>query len=266
MKKFTIFFILTVLVFSFNQKIANCEESLTPIMGSGSLSEKQMFCYLKENNDKNGENPLSDEYIIQFVKSVIKQSKKEGVNHDIAFALMMHETGFLNFGGDVIPSQNNFGGLGTTGGGVKGASFDTKEEGILAVVQHLKCYASKEELNEKCVDPRWNETLREKAIYVEYLGYADNPYKKGWAKPGKGYGKRLLNHIERAKNVNTKGTILPEEKKKSNSEIPVITVILILILGLFIKKFKMNTSFPNSKHRNRQTQNSVKLRKNRRKF
>ena len=130
---------------------------------------------------------------------------------------MMHETGCLNYGGDVTKEQNNFAGLGTTGGGVKGAKFKTMTIGIRAVIQHLKCYASKEPLKGKCVDPRWNDSLRGKAMYVEYLGYADNPYKKGWAYPGKGYGKKILTHLNKINKIGKKGNT-DEDSSKDNDE------------------------------------------------
>ena len=89
--------------------------------------------------------------------------------------------------------------------------------GIRAVIQHLKCYASKEPLKGKCVDPRWNDSLRGKAMYVEYLGYADNPYKKGWAYPGKGYGKKILTHLNKINKIGKKGNT-DEDSSKDNDE------------------------------------------------
>jgi N-acetylmuramoyl-L-alanine amidase len=163
-----------------------------------------MYLYLITNNKENGINPINDEYARNFVIATIEESEAEGVRPDVVFSLMMHETGFLNFGGDVDPSQNNFGGLGTTGGGVKGASFEDMRTGIRAVVQHLKCYASEEPLQLELVDPRWSDKLRARAAFVEYLGYADNPNGTGWAMPGNGYGQALLKRIDTMANLDTK--------------------------------------------------------------
>lgn len=221
------------------------EKKLTKIMGENcECSANQMYTYLVKNNNKKGNNPISKQYAQNFVKTTIKEAKKEGVRADIAFALMMHETGCLNFGGDVKKEQNNFAGLGTTGGGEKGASFKTMEIGIRAVIQHLKCYASKEPLKGKCVDPRWNDSLRGKAIYVEYLGYADNPYKKGWAYPGKGYGEKVLSHLNKIKKINKTEEITEENitLKRNNAINKSLSIILnlLLIYLLFLIFHKMN--------------------------
>ena len=81
----------------------------------------------------------------------------------------MLETGYLKFGGDVLPNQYNFAGLGATGNGEHGNSFSSVRIGIRAHIQHLKCYASKESLNKELVDPRWSDSLRGKAPNVEKL-------------------------------------------------------------------------------------------------
>jgi len=91
------------------------------------------------------------------------------VNHDIAFSQMCLETGYLDFGGDVEPSQNNFCGLGTTGGGVKGASFPDARTGVKAHIQHLKAYASKDPVVPPIVDPRFDLVARGIASLVSDL-------------------------------------------------------------------------------------------------
>ena len=73
-------------------------------------------------------------------------------------------------GGDVKLSQYNFAGLGATGNGVAGAGFPDVRTGIRAQVQHLKCYACTDALNNDRVDPRWSSSLRGKAKLVEWLG------------------------------------------------------------------------------------------------
>ncbi len=65
---------------------------------------------------------------------------QEGVNPDLAFIQMCHETGFLRFDGTVDKSQNNYCGLGATGNGVKGSTFLDQKEGVRAHIQHLKAY------------------------------------------------------------------------------------------------------------------------------
>lgn len=69
------------------------------------------------------------------------------VRWDYAFYQMAVETNFLTYRtgsgrmGDVDPKQNNFAGIGTTGGGVPGDSFPDVETGVLGQIQHLVVYS-----------------------------------------------------------------------------------------------------------------------------
>ncbi len=69
------------------------------------------------------------------------------VRWDYAFYQMAIETNFLTYRapsgrmGDVDPKQNNFAGIGTTGGGVPGNSFPDVSTGVLAQIQHLVVYS-----------------------------------------------------------------------------------------------------------------------------
>jgi Mannosyl-glycoprotein endo-beta-N-acetylglucosaminidase len=64
-----------------------------------------------------------------------------GVRWDYAFYQMILETNYLAFNGDVKVAQNNFAGLGATGGGVRGESFPDVSTGVLAHLQHLVAYS-----------------------------------------------------------------------------------------------------------------------------
>lgn len=101
----------------------------------------------------------------------------EGVNHDIAFCQMTLETGFLKYGGSVQRSQNNFCGLGATGGAVRGEVFPDIRTGVRAHIQHLKAYASKEDINKPCVDRRYKYVKRGSAptIYALQGKWAADP-------------------------------------------------------------------------------------------
>jgi len=57
----------------------------------------------------------------------------------MAWAQMIHETGYGQFGGDVLPEQNNMAGIGATGG-IPGHSFATAELGVIAQYVHLAWY------------------------------------------------------------------------------------------------------------------------------
>jgi len=120
------------------------------IMGEGLMQREIMTDFLMLNN------PAADfDFVNAVVGYYIEESAAEGVNHDIAFAQMILETGFLRFGGDVRPEQNNFAGLGAIGGGVPGLSFPEPRIGVRAHIQHLKGYASTEPLNQELVNPRF---------------------------------------------------------------------------------------------------------------
>lgn len=124
---------------------------MTPILGKSIATAKQMATYLLSVN----KTPLFTRTVSaeEFCQLFIDICAKEGVRGDLAFAQSCKETGHFSFKGDVKYTQNNFAGLGATGG-VPGCSFSSIEEGILAQAQHLKTYATKSGLNEPCVDPR----------------------------------------------------------------------------------------------------------------
>ncbi|MEZ5854502.1 MAG: glucosaminidase domain-containing protein [Hyphomicrobiaceae bacterium] len=72
--------------------------------------------------------------------------ERMGVRWDYAFYQMIIETNYLKFKnnagkGDVSPRQNNFAGIGTTGGGVPGDSFPDVSTGVVAQMQHLIAYS-----------------------------------------------------------------------------------------------------------------------------
>lgn len=70
-----------------------------------------------------------------------------GVRWDYAFFQMVIETNYLTYRrpdgrwGDVNPAQNNFAGIGTTGGGVPGDRFKDVSSGVLGQIQHLVAYS-----------------------------------------------------------------------------------------------------------------------------
>lgn len=115
----------------------------------------------------------------------------EGVRPEVAWAQMLHETGYLQFGGDVKIAQLNFAGLGATGGGVAGLSFSSIEDGIIAQVQHLKAYASTAAVNITIgglpIDPRFGYVTRGCATTVQALSAK-------WA-TGSDYGNDLMAKI-----------------------------------------------------------------------
>lgn len=153
----------------------------TKIEGAAVATVEQMRTYIA------GINPDAPDLAAIYME----EGKKEGIRADIAFAQSCLETGNWKFGGDVKPEQNNYCGMGATGGGVAGNSFETPRIGIRAQIQHLKAYANTEALSGELVDPRFAYVKRGCAPYVEWLGIQENPEGRGWAS-GVGYGAKIL--------------------------------------------------------------------------
>lgn len=63
--------------------------------------------------------------------------EKYGVRWDFAVFQSCLETNWFRFGGDVKSGQNNFAGIGATGGGVAGESYESKSKGVLSQIQVL---------------------------------------------------------------------------------------------------------------------------------
>lgn len=105
-------------------------------------------------------NDLDVAYLKELITAYIEIASVEGINHDIAIAQMILETGYLRFGKDVKIEQNNFCGLGAVGGGAPGNSFANIEEGVHAHIQHLKAYGSTADVVFPLVDPRFKYVTR----------------------------------------------------------------------------------------------------------
>lgn len=104
-----------------------------------------------------------------------------GIRADLAFAQMLHETGFLEYGGLVQPSQNNFAGIGATGPGNPGRSYPTMNDGVYAHYALLDYY-----------------------IYVRgitTLGGLGGT----WAVPGYGYGDKIAGFANEMRNYSPAG-------------------------------------------------------------
>jgi len=136
---------------------------LDKIMSPGNTSEVQLQLFLKNYN----ENSLKQ--FPDLPKLYREEASLEGVSYDIAFCQMCIETGFLRFGGEINPEQNNFAALGTIGGSSETASFDSARIGVRAHIQHLKAYASLEPLVQEVVDPRFRFVTRGVAPLIEQL-------------------------------------------------------------------------------------------------
>ncbi len=155
------------------------------IIGTPLASQEQCVRYLLSNNP----NPDITVTPQQLVSYYYEEGAREGIRPDVAFAQALKETGFFRYGGDVIPQQNNFCGLGTTGGGVKGAFFATAQLGVRAHIQHLLAYSSTREPSEPVIDPRYQ--LVRDSYGTRTLGTWEDLNGR-WAVPGYTYGQSIL--------------------------------------------------------------------------
>lgn len=134
------------------------------IMGFGSSKISRLETFLCQNNKY-----IAKEEAHKLARLYWEESRFEGVNPDVAFAQMCLETGFLRFDGTVDPEQHNYCGLGVTGNGVKGLFFSSQREGVRAHIQHLKAYASTDDLNSDIVDSRFRYVKRGSAEEITDL-------------------------------------------------------------------------------------------------
>jgi hypothetical protein len=154
MKKPLIFFILFMIAILAYVQWGLGEvpgEEMYGIMGKGRATEQMMFRYIRHYNTQ--VDSLQLRYLIE---CYLWEAAFEGVNSDVAFAQMCHETNFLKFDGNIDITQNNFNSLGTMVYDMYWACFFTMKEGVRAHVQHLKAYGSKKPLKNPCVDPRFD--------------------------------------------------------------------------------------------------------------
>ena len=159
----------------------------TTIQGEAEATQEQMAAFIERNNPK----PKLNCSVAELVRCYYEEGAREGLRGDIALCQALKETGFFAYGGDVLPGQNNFCGLGATGGGARGAQFATPQIGVRAHIQHLKAYASAAAPAAPLVDPRYTHvrTYRPDVFgkITEWRGLNGV-----WAVPGREYGEQIL--------------------------------------------------------------------------
>jgi len=153
-----------------------------PIMGASVLTAAQLAAYLMA---KNPYPKLSVSCTaLELAEFFISEGSAEGVRGDMAFCQSILETGWFKFGGQVLPEQNNYGGL-------SDACFMSPQLGVRAQIQHLKAYASTAPLKQENADPRFHLVARGAAPYWEDLNGL-------WAVPGDAYGQTIIRLYEAA--------------------------------------------------------------------
>jgi hypothetical protein len=162
------------------------QQNPSSILGPTLLTAEQMNQYVRKINPKA---PL----LGGFYKTL---GEYYGIRGDVAFAQAMLETDYFRFTGDVRNGQNNFAGIGAVGGGVRGASYKTPQDGVLAQFQHLYAYATNAPLPNRysLVDPRFHLVNRGSATTWTALNGK-------WAVPGTTYGQSILNLYQKMAQV-----------------------------------------------------------------
>jgi len=196
----TIFFLLAALGIFYlhmqkkEQPVQNQNE--VAILGRAEVAQAKMVEYIKKRNP----NPKLNCTVEDLVRFYYEEGQIEEVRADLALCQAIKETGCFSYGGDVVPEQNNYCGLGTTGNGVKGNYFSSPREGVRAHVQHLLAYASTRPPRQVLVDTRYM-LLKEKRpdIFGEVTTWAGLNGK--WAVPGKTYGQDILTMLDSIKSM-----------------------------------------------------------------
>ena len=118
----------------------------------------------------------------------VRYCAEAGLRADLLWAQMIHETGYGMFGGAVTPEQNNYAGIGATGGEEQGVAFATAEAGVMAQLAHMVAYvyaSSPVAWANETVDSRFDLVAPRGAVSV--LHDLDGR----WAVPGTSYGEAV---------------------------------------------------------------------------
>ena len=134
---------------------ASAAASTTPVMGRSRVTAAQLAAWFRSK----GKTSKATVSIDVLAGHFISEGAEEGVAGDLAFAQSIVETGYFNFSSRVLPSYNNFSGLGAVDGGTGAARFSTAELGVRAQIQHLRAYADPTvtiaKLAHPVIDPRF---------------------------------------------------------------------------------------------------------------
>lgn len=126
----------------------------------------------------------------------IKWCKKFAIEILLAWAQMIHETGWLKYGGTVPESANNFCGHGATGAEGVYTMFETEELGVLGHLTHLAWYIFPEHMTIRDKDgDLYCSTKYDVRHFGKQHVYNGNhgldTLNRRWAKPGKTYAQAI---------------------------------------------------------------------------
>ena len=176
----------------------------TPVMGAAkaTLGQAQAF------TDARTANAAYDSQTVRHIVSeVYRISQDEGVRADLALGLMLKETGNFTYGGLVAAGQLNFGGIGATGSGEVGESFDTVTQGVHAVVRRMRMYA-------EGTQALHDVAILGRPLKPEHWGKYPNieDFNGVWAVPGVGYGESIVGRADEMARLPTTHTPFTDEQ------------------------------------------------------
>ncbi|MBQ7499002.1 MAG: tetratricopeptide repeat protein [Selenomonas sp.] len=191
------------------------QASSITILGQAEATQEQMVAFIKKRNPS----PKLTCSVEEIVSNYYKEAGREGIRPDVALCQALKETGFFAYGGDVLPSQNNYCGLGATGNKVKGAAFPTAAIGVRAHIQHLLAYTSTKRPQEKIVDPRYELLIQSRPDLYGKIKYWTG-LNGNWAVPGTTYGEDILNLWQQAQAPDGSDTSMraAEQKLKASKD------------------------------------------------
>ena len=179
----------------------------TNVLTTGVIVDPQSFVevvYAK------GTPKYTRDQVNQIANSLEKWNRVFAMDGRYVGGQILEETGFLQFGHDVKPEQFNLAGLGATGG-VPGLSFDTLDEGVLAVYAHNNIYwRGTKEHWDVSLQPYYNASKRYtnvvsagKAGIIHRIGDLGNG---NWAEAGDTYPREI---VARGNLLRAKGDTAP---------------------------------------------------------
>ena len=202
------------------------------IFGEPVATQEQMVQFILRRNP----NPKINCSVEDLVRYYYEEGKLEGIRPDIAICQAIKETGTWNYGGDVVPEQNNYCGLGTTGGGVKGGYFPTPQIGVRAHIQHLLVYTSTRPTKLENVDPRYEHIVnnRRDVFGNIHTWVALNGV---WAAPGIGYGQDILALWQEAQAMFSGNVQIPMTREGDSIEDRAANFVLLGLINFGNKEF-----------------------------
>ena len=119
-------------------------QSYTPLKSESKVSKEQAVAWAKKSN--------ASDMFIEAAEYYWKYGELTGICPEILYAQSAKETKFGNYGGNVIPEQNNFAGIkvaGATGDTTYDhESFATIEDGVRGHFNHMMAYTGGEPIGE----------------------------------------------------------------------------------------------------------------------